>query len=123
MKLVTSFAVAVASLVFVSGCASTRLQSQVDALSAENAKQAQEVRDLEAQAAALSAKQVGGDLAIDSLDLAKSGWAYASNIVGASYKAVSDKASECYKNIDFKNLKTAEDYKAAALQCWNTNGN
>jgi hypothetical protein len=123
MKLVACLAVSVASLCLVTGCATSQLHAQVDALSAENAKQAAEVRDLEARAAALSAQHVAGDLTDDGLDLAKNAWAWASDVVGASYHATESKASQCYKNIDFKSLKTAEDYKNAALSCWNTPSN
>jgi hypothetical protein len=117
---ICSLFVIAAALSVSTGCATTALHAEVDALSAENARQAQEVRELQARAAALSAKQVGGDLAIDGIDMAKSAWAYVSNVVGASYKATSEKAHECYQAIDFKSVKTEEDAKAAAMACWAT---
>src|ERR1019366_532431 len=101
------------------GCASAQLRSQVSAMEAEGARQDAQIRDLRAELAARDSAKLGNDLATDGRNLATSAFAWSSDHVVSAYHATSDKAAACYAATDFSLLHTWDDYKAAALNCWN----
>jgi hypothetical protein len=108
------------------GCASAQLHSQLNALQAEGARQDKEIaelesksRDLRAELAARDSAKAANDLAVDGRNLATSAFAWSSDHVVSAYHATYDKAAACYAATDFSSLHTWDDYKAAALKCWN----
>lgn len=116
MKL-SLFAVIAVGLVSVTGCAANpALQSQVDTLQREGARQDAEIKDLSAKAAKCNTGLVANDLKTDASDLASAAWSWVSSEAsdGAAY---TKSIASCYR-AGSGNVHSWDDSKALMESCY-----
>ncbi len=111
------FGLIIASLLLATGCAANpALQSQVDSLQRESARQDAEIKDLSAKAAKCNGQLVYGDLKQDASDLATSAWSWLSEVAGDARKS-SEKIITCYRG-NSDSVHSLEDSRALMLHCY-----
>lgn len=108
--------IAVLAVAFTGCAANPGLQSQVDNLQRETARQDREIEDLSAKAAKCNAGAVAGDLKTDATDFASAAWTWVSHEAsdGASY---TKSIASCY-NAGRANVHSWEDGKALMETCY-----
>ncbi len=107
----------IASLILVTGCAANpALQSQVDQLQKETARQDAEIKDLSAKAAKCNAGLVTNDLKQDASDLASAAWSWLTEQAGDAKRA-SSQIITCYRQ-GSDSVHTLEEGQALMAYCY-----